>query len=76
LAIRIKFTCKAVTERQGPVHPLFDANFLPVTDNCPDNDRVFRGIAGGQIHLVGLNEKCFEAGQDYWLDFAPAGKSR
>lgn len=74
MAIRVKFICKAVTERQGPVHPLFDANFLPVTDNCPENDRVFRGIAGGQIHLVGLNEKQFEAGKSYWLEFTEAAK--
>jgi hypothetical protein len=77
LAIRIKFRCKAVAEREAPNHhPFFDANFFPVTDDCPENDRVFRGIAGGQIHLVGLDKKEFEAGEDYWIEFTKAEKGR
>ena len=77
MAIRVTFKCKVVAEREAPNHhPFFDAQFVPVTDDCMENDRVFRGIAGGQIHLVGLNAKEFEAGEDYWIEFSKVEKQR
>jgi hypothetical protein len=72
LAIRVKVVCKSVLERQGPNHPLFDATLYPV-NNCPENTKVFRnGIPGGQLQLMGLEEKCFETGKHYWVDVSEA----
>ena len=75
--VRCKFQCVAVTSRKGwsgtETPFLSDAKFQVVCDGSEESRAFFSSTPSGEISVASLRPDLFEPGQNYYVDFTPAG---
>lgn len=74
---RCKVRCGCVSKRDwGNGTIVYEAEFHCVTAGSEENRSFFAATPNANIKLGTIREDHFKAGQDYYVDFTPAGETK